>query len=76
GGSVYDVHYPTVLDFTRAATVAYHTVLAHSPAVRAWRAGRYDGEIGVVLTLAPAYPRAPQPADVPAAPPGALGVTR
>ncbi|EHC57817.1 beta-glucosidase, partial [Salmonella enterica subsp. enterica serovar Johannesburg str. S5-703] len=37
GGYLYDFHYPNVVDFKRAATVAYHTVLAHSTAVRAWR---------------------------------------
>lgn len=67
GGYLYDFHYPNVVDFKRAATVAYHTVLAHSTAVRAWRAGRYDGEIGVVLNLTPSYPRSQHPADVQAA---------
>ncbi|VTP61888.1 6-phospho-beta-glucosidase gmuD [Leclercia adecarboxylata] len=28
GGYLYDFHYPNVVDFRRAATVAYHTVLA------------------------------------------------
>ncbi|ELF6808839.1 glycoside hydrolase family 1 protein [Salmonella enterica] len=67
GGYLYDFHYPNVVDFKRAATVAYHTVLAHSTAVRAWRAGRYDGEIGIVLNLTPSYPRSQHPADVQAA---------
>ena len=49
GGYLYDFHYPNVVDFKRAAPVAYHTVLAHSTAVRAYRTGNYDGEIGVVL---------------------------
>lgn len=48
---------PNVVDFKRAATVAYHTVLAHSTAVRAYRAANHDGEIGVVLNLTPSYPR-------------------
>jgi 6-phospho-beta-glucosidase len=30
GGYLYDFHYPNVVDFRRAATVAYHTVLAHA----------------------------------------------
>lgn len=67
GGYLYDFHYPNVVDFKRAATVAYHTVLAHSTAVRAYRAGNYDGEIGVVLNLTPSYPRSQNPADVKAA---------
>lgn len=67
GGYLYDFHYPNVVDFKRAATVAYHTVLAHSTAVRVYRAGNYDGEIGVVLNLTPSYPRSQNPADVKAA---------
>ncbi|MBJ4956292.1 glycoside hydrolase family 1 protein [Salmonella enterica subsp. enterica serovar Goldcoast] len=67
GGYLYDFHYPNVVDFKRAATVAYHTILAHSMAVRAWRVGGYDGEIGVVLNLTPSYPRSQNPADVKAA---------
>jgi 6-phospho-beta-glucosidase len=56
-----------VVDFRRAATVAYHTVLAHALAVRAYRAGHYAGEIGIVLNLTPSYPRSQNPADVKAA---------
>ncbi|EHT98730.1 glycoside hydrolase family 1 protein [Pantoea stewartii] len=67
GGYLYDFHYPNVVDFKRAATVAFHTVLTHSLAVRAWRNGGYDGEIGVVLNLTPSYPRSTNPADVNAA---------
>ena len=67
GGYLYDFHYPNVVDFKRAATVAYHTVLAHSTAVRAYRAGNYGGEIGVILNLTPSYPRSQHPADVKAA---------
>ena len=67
GGYLYDFHYPNVVDFKRAATVAYHTVLAHSTAVRAYRAANHDGEIGVVLNLTPSYPRSQNPADVKAA---------
>ena len=51
----------------RAATVAYHTVLAHAQAVRAFRAGHFAGEIGIVLNLTPSYPRSQNPADVKAA---------
>ena len=67
GGYLYDFHYPNVVDFKRAATVAYHTVLAHSTAVRAYRGANHDGEIGVVLNLTPSYPRSQNPADVKAA---------
>ena len=67
GGYLYDFHYPNVVDFRRAATVAYHTVLAHAKAVQAYRAGHYAGEIGIVLNLTPSYPRSRNPADVKAA---------
>ena len=67
GGYLYDFHYPNVVDFKRAATVAYHTVLAHALAVRAYRAGHYNGEIGIVLNLTPSYPRSQHPADITAA---------
>lgn len=67
GGYLYDFHYPNVVDFRRAATVAYHTVLAHATAVKAYRAGRYKGEIGIVLNLTPSYPRSQNPADLQAA---------
>ena len=67
GGYLYDFHYPNVVDFRRAATVAFHTVLAHAKAVRAYRAGHYAGEIGIVLNLTPSYPRSQNPADVKAA---------
>lgn len=53
GGYLYDFHYPNVVDFKRAATVAYNTVLAHASAVRAFRAGHHPGEIGIVLNLTP-----------------------
>lgn len=45
GGYLYDFHYPNVVDFKRAATVAYHTVLAHASAVQAFRAGLYAGRL-------------------------------
>lgn len=67
GGYLYDFHYPNVVDFKRAATVAYHTVLAHASAVKAYRDGAWAGEIGIVLNLTPSYPRSQHPADVKAA---------
>ncbi|SFO51679.1 aryl-phospho-beta-glucosidase [Candidatus Pantoea varia] len=67
GGYLYDFHYPNVVDFRRAATVAYHTVLAHASAVRAFRTSHSAGEIGIVLNLTPSYPRSRNPADLTAA---------
>ena len=67
GGYLYDFHYPNVVDFKRAATVAYHTMLAHARAVQLFRAGEYPGEIGIILNLTPSYPRSANPADQQAA---------
>ena len=67
GGYLYDFHYPNVVDFKRAATVAYHTMLAHSLAVKAYRARNSGGEIGIILNLTPSYPRSQNPADLKAA---------
>ncbi len=67
GGYLYDFHYPNVVDFKRAATVAYHTMLAHAKAVKAYRELNQAGKIGIVLNLTPSYPRSENPADVKAA---------
>ncbi|WP_346209594.1 glycoside hydrolase family 1 protein [Aeromonas salmonicida] len=67
GGYLYDFHYPNVVDFRRAATVAYHTMLAHAMAVQRYRALGQDGQIGIILNLTPSYPRSQHPADLKAA---------
>ncbi|MNF42048.1 6-phospho-beta-glucosidase GmuD [compost metagenome] len=67
GGYLYDFHYPNVVDFRRAATVAYHTMLAHATAVQRYRALGQDGQIGIILNLTPSYPRSQHPADLKAA---------
>lgn len=67
GGYLYDFHYPNVVDFRRAATVAYHTMLAHAKAVQAYRTQGQDGQIGIILNLTPSYPRSQHPADLKAA---------
>ena len=67
GGYLYDFHYPNVVDFRRAATVAYHTMLAHAQAVQHYRQRQQGGEIGIILNLTPSYPRSANPADVQAA---------
>lgn len=64
GGYLYDFHYPNVVDFRRAATVAYHTMLAHAKAVQRYRALKQEGQIGIVLNLTPSYPRSQNPADL------------
>ncbi|GAM76923.1 beta-glucosidase [Vibrio ishigakensis] len=67
GGYLYDFHYPNVVDFKRAATVAYHTILAHSEAVIRYRSLEQEGQIGIILNLTPSYPRSQNPADLKAA---------
>ncbi len=67
GGYLYDFHYPNVRDFRRAATVAYHTMLAHGIAVRALHQRYPHSEAGIILNLTPSYPRSDHPADQDAA---------
>lgn len=64
GGYLYDFHYPNVVDFKRAATVAYHTILAHAKAVKTYRKLGLDGQIGIILNLTPSYPRSDNEADL------------
>lgn len=64
GGYLYDFHYPNVVDFRRAATVSYHTMLAHSQAVTKYRQHNLGGKIGIVLNLTPSYPRSDNSADL------------
>jgi aryl-phospho-beta-glucosidase (EC 3.2.1.86) len=68
GGYLYGFHYPNVVDFKRAAQVAYHTMVAHAKAVLAFREqGIENGKIGLVLNLTPSYPRSDNPYDLRAA---------
>ncbi|WP_121616416.1 glycoside hydrolase family 1 protein [Virgibacillus halodenitrificans] len=65
GGYLYDFHYPNVVDASRAAQVAYHTMIAHAKAVEAFRDCEIkDGKIGIILNLTPSYPRSQNPADL------------
>ncbi|KII75308.1 glycoside hydrolase family 1 protein [Vibrio renipiscarius] len=67
GGYLYDFHYPNIVDFKRAATVAHNTLVAHSKAVIAYRSLGLKGEIGIILNLTPSYPRSQNQADLLAA---------
>ncbi|MGE8204637.1 glycoside hydrolase family 1 protein [Heyndrickxia sp. NPDC080065] len=66
-GYLYDLHYPNVVDFKRAAQVAHHTIVAHSFAVEAFKKINAAGKIGIILNLTPSYPRSEDTADVKAA---------
>jgi beta-glucosidase len=46
------------------ATVTHHLNLSHGLAVKAFRQGRYPGEIGWVLALAPVRPASQKPEDL------------
>jgi len=48
-GYLNDLHYPCVVDFKRAVTVGYHSILAHAKAVAYYRAQQQGGEIGIIL---------------------------
>ncbi|MGL5956261.1 MAG: glycoside hydrolase family 1 protein [Brevinema sp.] len=66
-GYIHDSMYPNVVDFGRAMSVAYHTALAHAKAVDIFKKGNYQGKIGVILNISPAYPRSEHPEDLKAA---------
>lgn len=62
-----DFLYPNIMDMHRGMTVAYHTALAHAKAVETFRNGGFPGQIGIILNIAPAYPRSQHPEDIKAA---------
>ena len=55
------------MDPKAAVQVAYHTALASAYAIKEFHDAQYDGEIGIILNLTPAYPRSDHPEDVKAA---------
>lgn len=58
-------HWPKVVDFQRAIQVGYHTMLAHSAAVKAFREVAIpDGKISIILNLSPVYARSDSPEDL------------
>lgn len=68
GGYLYNFHYPNIVDAKRAFQVAYHTIIAHAKAVKAFKElDIKDGKIGIILNLTPSYPRSDHPADKKAA---------
>ena len=66
-GYLNDFHYPCVRDMKRAVQVAYNTMIASAGAVKAYKAGNYAGEIGIILNLMPSYPKSDDPKDIEAA---------
>ncbi|KAL0266196.1 UNVERIFIED_CONTAM: hypothetical protein PYX00_011913 [Menopon gallinae] len=63
-GYVYNLMPPYLVDFQRGITVAYHTVLAHALAVKAFKAKPRKNDIGVILNIASMYPRSNNAGDV------------
>lgn len=66
-GYLGNFHYPCKVDAKAAATVAYHTQLASSLAVRACHELHPDHRIAIVLNLTPAYPASESSEDKKAA---------
>ncbi len=64
GGYLDNRHYPGLLDFKKAAQVTHHIILAHSKAIKEFRDGKFEGEIGIILNLSPVYSRSEHPEDL------------
>jgi len=63
-GYLFQYHYPAVIDFKRAIQVGYHTLMAHTKAVEAFRKTHQTGKIGIILNLSPAYAKSNNPEDL------------
>uniref|UniRef100_UPI00403FB01E glycoside hydrolase family 1 protein n=1 Tax=Candidatus Enterococcus willemsii TaxID=1857215 RepID=UPI00403FB01E len=62
-GYLFGYHYPAIVDFKKAVQVGYHTLMAHTCAVKAFREVLPQGEIGIILNISPAYARSDSDAD-------------
>ncbi|MGG4608444.1 glycoside hydrolase family 1 protein [Providencia sp. Me31A] len=63
-GYLNNLHYPCIVDFKRAVTVGYQTLIAHAKAVDAYRQLQQSGEIGIILNLSPTYSRSNDEGDL------------
>lgn len=64
-GYLGEAHYPGIFDFKKAIQVGYHTIMAHTKAVAAFKALDIpDGQIGCILNLSPVYAKSDEPADL------------
>ncbi|MFD2305421.1 glycoside hydrolase family 1 protein [Enterococcus termitis] len=66
-GYLYGYHYPAIHDFKKAVQVGYHTLMAHTLAVKAFKEGSHSGKIGIILNVSPCYPRSQSKEDLQAA---------
>ena len=69
GAYFYGFHYPKVMDFKRGMLACYNIILSNSMITKVFKdmrdAGELkgDAEIGMVLSLTPAYPENPENSD-------------
>ncbi|WOO88187.1 glycoside hydrolase family 1 protein [Mollicutes bacterium LVI A0039] len=63
-GYFYDAHKPCKVDPKAGVQAAYNSIIAQALVIEAYKEGGYNGEIGTILNLTPAYPRSDHPADV------------
>lgn len=62
-GYLLQYHYPLEVDPKKAVQVAYNIALANALAVKEYK-DKYNGKIGIILNLTPAYPRSNNEKDV------------
>ena len=67
GQYLYKFHYPCLVDGNKAVQVAYNINLASAKAIKTYKEGNYDGEIGIIVNLTPSYPRSNSKEDLEAA---------
>lgn len=62
-GYLYEFHYPAIVDFKKAIQVGYNTLMAHFSAVKAFKDGQHEGNIGIILNVTPIYAKSEEPED-------------
>ncbi len=63
-GYLYKFHYPALVDFKKAIQVGYHTLMAHTLAVKAFCEILPEGQIGIILNISPSYARSASTDDI------------
>lgn len=66
-GNWHGEHAPGITDFPTALLVSHNLLISHGKAVRAYRESGLKGEIGITLTMSPAYPATQSEEDIAAA---------
>jgi len=66
-GYLYGYHYPAIHDLKKAIQVGFHTLMAHTLAVKSFKEGKYSGQIGIILNVSPCYPKSQSKEDLEAA---------